>query len=99
MPNSKVIRIACLEQFSGRNIGDSISLDCIMDRIQRRVQNAVFDVYSYRGGHRRFPKSNHMIRFIDLMPWQLTLNYLGLPALMKLPQADWVLSKGRTIFL
>jgi polysaccharide pyruvyl transferase WcaK-like protein len=69
-----------------------------MDRIRRRVPNVIFDIYSYRNGHRRFPKTDHVVKFIDLMPWKLTLNYFGIPVLLKLPRADWILTRGGRFF-
>lgn len=98
MNQSPIVRVACLEQFSGRNFGDAISLLCLMDRIRQRVPNVIFDVYSYRGGHRRLPRTDHNVTFIDLMPWRLTLNYFGLPILLNLPRADWVLTRGGRFF-
>ena len=69
-----------------------------MDRIRRRVPNVIFDIYSYRNGHRRFPKTDHFVKFVDLMPWKFTINYFGIPALLNLPRADWILTRGGRFF-
>ncbi|OQX26337.1 MAG: hypothetical protein BWK80_10985 [Desulfobacteraceae bacterium IS3] len=93
-------RIAVLEQFSGRNMGDTASLDVIMSEILEMDPSAKFDVYSVLNPNVRlhFPERHSVIRRVDMMPWNLSVNFLGLPVLLNLPRCDWVLIRGGVFF-
>jgi polysaccharide pyruvyl transferase WcaK-like protein len=93
-------RIAVLEQFSGRNMGDTASLDVIMSEILDIDPSAKFDVYSVLNPSVRlhFPERHTVIRRVDMMPWNLSVNFLGLPVLLNFPRCDWVLIRGGVFF-
>ncbi|QTA85613.1 polysaccharide pyruvyl transferase family protein [Desulfonema magnum] len=93
-------RIAVLEQFSGRNMGDTASLDVIMSEIAEIDPSAKFDLYSVLNPDIKayFPEHHSAITRVDMMPWNLSLNFMGLPVLLNLRRCDWILIRGGVFF-
>ncbi len=81
-------------------MGDTASLDVIMSEITEIDPSAKFDIYSVLNPDIKayFPEHHSAIKRIDMMPWNLSLNFMGLPVLLNLPRCDWVLIRGGVFF-
>ncbi len=81
-------------------MGDTASLDVIISEISEIDPSAKFDVYSVLNPDMRlhFPERYSQMKRVDMMPWHLTLNFMGLPVLLNLPRCDWILIRGGVFF-
>ncbi|MFO7869810.1 MAG: polysaccharide pyruvyl transferase family protein [Kiritimatiellia bacterium] len=91
-------RLCVLGSNSGRNAGDSAILSSIVGNISELRPGTRFEVPvpSKKNLYSRFSGKN--VRAVGMMPWYLSLRFLGLPTVFSIMRSDVVLITDGIIF-
>ncbi|MEI6972439.1 MAG: polysaccharide pyruvyl transferase family protein [bacterium] len=91
-------RICVIGNFSGRNAGDAAILGCLLEDVSRLYPDVEYDIPTINPGFVRRHYSEHRIRPVPMLPWNLSAKIFGLPVFRSVLRSDLVLVTDAILF-
>ncbi len=90
--------INVIGNFSGRNAGDAAILGGVLEDVSRQYADVHFTIPTINTGFVKRHFAEYPITPISMMPWNLSMKILGLPALRAALNADVILVTDAILF-
>lgn len=90
--------ITVIGNYSGRNAGDAAILSGIFSDVSKLYPDIVFEVPTINTKFISKTYSDYSVKPIGLMPWNLSIKMLGLPALLSICRTDLTIITDAILF-